>query len=103
MSSLEQQKIELETKLIESQHVTEKAAITEESLRQLLSCFQDHNTSRKLLRSKSSSTAKYSSPLPNYSLHMDLLVIMVIMVFMLYIDQSTFQLFENMQAFRSDE
>ncbi|MEK5507339.1 recombinase family protein [Paenibacillus sp. FSL P4-0113] len=48
LSSQEQQKIELETKLLEAQQVKEKAAITEDALRQLLSGFQDHITSRNL-------------------------------------------------------
>ncbi|KZE70784.1 hypothetical protein AV545_20085 [Paenibacillus jamilae] len=48
LSSLEQQKIELETKLLEVQQVKEKAAITEDTLRQLLSGFQDHIISRNL-------------------------------------------------------
>ncbi|MGG1618071.1 hypothetical protein ACIFQM_07990 [Paenibacillus sp. NRS-1782] len=39
------QTLQLETKLIEAQHVKEKATITEESLRQLLSGFQDHISS----------------------------------------------------------
>ncbi|MNW31013.1 hypothetical protein D3C74_79170 [compost metagenome] len=46
LSSLEQQKVELETRLLEAQQVKEKAAITEDALRQLLSGFQDHITSR---------------------------------------------------------
>lgn len=48
LSSLEQQKAELETKLIETRQVKEKAVITEEYLQQLLSGFKDHITSRNL-------------------------------------------------------
>lgn len=48
MESLEGDKAELETKLLELQSIKEKAAITEESLRQLLSEFKDHITSRNL-------------------------------------------------------
>ncbi|WP_197492090.1 hypothetical protein [Paenibacillus jamilae] len=48
LGKLEQQKVELETKLLEAQQVKEKAAITEDTLRQLLSDSQDHITSRNL-------------------------------------------------------
>ncbi|WP_256974866.1 hypothetical protein [Paenibacillus amylolyticus] len=48
LGALEQQKVEMETKLLEAQQVKEKAVITEEYLQQLLSDFKDHISSRNL-------------------------------------------------------
>ncbi len=48
LDELDGQKLQLDQKLLEASAVTEKAAITEESLRQLLSQFEDHVAKRDI-------------------------------------------------------